>query len=305
LREKLSPRHENDKKRESLNRYYTFALKPLPERACAFSLLASQQQRKNTNHLCALCDSNERSEWAVKPLELFTLKTKFQTWKMENKEKGKQMKAFKTALMLAVLAGFLGGFIFAPNPPYGQNKSITESISWGCSAFAQDGIPGVRLVGGFLSVDVKNESLLRLFEDLGKKCDIDISGKQVLSNKNISTKFQNMSLEQGIKRLIWTARIENYALTYRKDSGGKYIVSQIFFLPGGVEPSKPYHMAERTKRASLEPRPVVEPETPTERKGRKLTKPVSKPETHFQSIPKASIPKRFMGLEIKYPDSDT
>lgn len=215
------------------------------------------------------------------------------------------MKTFKTAFILSALTGFFGWLIFAPNLPYGQNKPITGSISWVCSAFAQDGIPGVRLVGGLLSVDVKNESLLRLFEDLGKKCDIDISGKQVLSNKNISTKFQNMSLEQGIKRLIWTARIKNYALTYRKGAGSEYTISQIFFLPVGAEPSKPYHMAKETQRASPEPRPVVESETPSDSTGQKVTRPASKSKTQFHSIPKANIPKRFLGLEIKYPDSDT
>lgn len=91
-------------------------------------------------------------------------------------------------------------------------------------------------------MDVKGINLLKLFETLGRKCDIDIFGKTVISNKVISTKFENMGLEKGIKCLIWIAPLENYALMYRKDVGSECTVSHIFFFPGGVEVSNPYHL---------------------------------------------------------------
>jgi len=108
------------------------------------------------------------------------------------------------------------------------------------------GIPSVRLTGNSLSVAVKNKNLIELLDELGETGHIEILGQDSLPDITISAKFDNMEVEDGIRQLIRIAGIENYALSHRQDSENQYTVSQIVFLPGEYEPSRPYHLARAT-----------------------------------------------------------
>ncbi len=103
--------------------------------------------------------------------------------------------------------------------------------------------PGVQLVGGLLSVDVQSISLRAVFQELGKRCGIQILGQDVVSEKVISTRFHNMDVENAIRRLMRISGTDNYALSYVKGQEGRFNVSQIVFLPAGTKSPQYYHVA--------------------------------------------------------------
>jgi hypothetical protein len=102
---------------------------------------------------------------------------------------------------------------------------------------------GVLVAENSLSVNAKNSSLSSLLEDLSEKCDIEILGKDALSDKVISAKFDSMKVEDGIRQIMRIAGVKNYALSYRTDSEDQYSVSQIVLLPGNNEVSEDDRLA--------------------------------------------------------------
>lgn len=108
---------------------------------------------------------------------------------------------------------------------------INEPTDWKSDLETKGGMAGVQVAENSLSVNAKNLSLSSLLEDLSEKCDIEILGKDALSDKVISAKFDSMKVEDGIRQIMRIAGVENYALSYRTDPEDQYSVSQIVLLP--------------------------------------------------------------------------
>ena len=111
------------------------------------------------------------------------------------------------------------------------DAGIKEPTDWKRDSETKGGMAGVLVTGNSLSVNVKNLSLSSLLEDLSRKCDIEILGKDALCDKVISAKFDSMKVEDGIRQIMRIAGVQNYALSYRNDPQDQYGVSQIVLLP--------------------------------------------------------------------------
>jgi len=141
---------------------------------------------------------------------------------------------------------------------------INKPTNWKSNSEPQRQTPAVWLTDGLFSVNVNKANLLNILKDLGKKWDIDIVNKDALADKAISVKLNSVELEDGIRQLMRTAGVENYALSYRKESGNRYIVSQIICLPDEATDSERYHVAEATQEADLSPLSELPPEAKKE-----------------------------------------
>ena len=108
---------------------------------------------------------------------------------------------------------------------------------------------GVLLTENGLSVDATSLNLSNLLDHLSEKCNFEIVGKDALSDKVISAKFDFMRVEDGIRGLMRIAGVENYALTYRTDPEGHHAVSQIVFMPRDNEVSDDYRIAKARQEA--------------------------------------------------------
>ena len=123
------------------------------------------------------------------------------------------------------------------------HAGINEPTDWERDAETKGGMAGLLVAENSLSVNVKNSSLSSLLEDLSEKCDIEIRGKDALSDKVISAKFDSMKVEDGIRQIMRIAGVGNYALSYRIDPEDQYSVSQIVLLPGDNEVSEDNRLA--------------------------------------------------------------
>jgi hypothetical protein len=128
---------------------------------------------------------------------------------------------------------------------------INKPTNWKSNSEPQRQTPAVRPAEGLFSVHVNNANLLDVLKDLGKECDIDIVNEDALADKAISVKLNSIELEDGIRQLMRIAGVENYALSYRKESGNQYIVSQIICLPGEATDSDHYLLTKATQEADL------------------------------------------------------
>jgi hypothetical protein len=132
------------------------------------------------------------------------------------------------------------------------DQLTNEPGQWTQTEEGESGLLGVHLARGLLSVDVENMSLLRLLEDIGQRCRIDILGKHILSDKLISAKLHNMQLDYGIRRLMRVSGVKNYALSYRNDQTGQHTVAQIVLFPEENEGSKDYYLARAEQESDSE-----------------------------------------------------
>ena len=132
------------------------------------------------------------------------------------------------------------------------DAGIKEPTDWKRDSETKGGMSGVLVTGNSLSVNAKNLSLSSLLENLSRKCDIEILGKDALCDKVISAKFDSMKVEDGIRQIMRIAGVGNYALSYRIDPEDQYSVSQIVLLPGGNEVSEDYYpIAKAGPKADL------------------------------------------------------
>jgi hypothetical protein len=111
------------------------------------------------------------------------------------------------------------------------DAGINEPTDWKSDSETKGGMTGTLVTGNSLSVNAENISLLSLLENLSRKCDIEILGKDALCDKVISAEFDSMKVEHGIRQIMRIAGVDNYALTYRTDPEDQYSVSQIVLLP--------------------------------------------------------------------------
>lgn len=97
------------------------------------------------------------------------------------------------------------------------------------SGGASLGARGVVLAQGTLSVDVQDEAFDTMFRDIASQAQIEISNLDGLPSRRISTQFIELSLVEGLKRLLRVAGVPGYALiTAHTEDGVK--VERILIL---------------------------------------------------------------------------
>lgn len=130
------------------------------------------------------------------------------------------------------------------------------TFAWGQGAGgATPGSPG-RVTGvvfaqGSLSVDVHDEDFDTIFRDIASQAQIEVNSLDGLPNRRISTRFTDLSLIEGLKRLLRVAGVPGYALiTVHTEEGVK--IERILFLDANVN-------------AGAKPRTAAPPPTATRR----------------------------------------
>jgi hypothetical protein len=131
------------------------------------------------------------------------------------------------------------------------HAGIKESSNWKRDSETKGGMSGVLVTGNSLSVNAKDLSLLSLLEDLSRKCDIEILGKDALFDRVVSAKFDSMKVEDGIRQIMRITGLDNYALTYRNHPEGQYSVSQIVLLPVDHEVPEDHPIAKAVPQVDL------------------------------------------------------
>ena len=129
----------------------------------------------------------------------------------------------------------------------GGNVSSTWAQGAGAAA---PGVPhrvaGVVFAQDGLSVDVQDEDFGAIFRDIASQAQIDVSNLDGLPNRRISTQFTDLSLIEGLKRLLRVAGVPGYALiTAQTEDGVK--IERILFLDANASTSA-------GPRAAVEPR---------------------------------------------------
>lgn len=121
----------------------------------------------------------------------------------------------------------------------GGNTSSTWAQGAGVDPGAPRRVAGVVFARGTLSVDVQDEDFGAMFRDIAWRAQIEISNLDGLSGRRISTRFTDLSLMEGLKRLLRVADVSGYAImTTRAEDGVK--IERILFLNAnagaGIEP---------------------------------------------------------------------
>ena len=90
-------------------------------------------------------------------------------------------------------------------------------------------VAGVIFTQDTLSVDVQDEDFGAIFRDIASQAQIEVSNLDGLPARRISTQFTDLSLIEGLKRLLRVAEVAGYALiTAHTEDGVK--IERILFL---------------------------------------------------------------------------
>ena len=113
-------------------------------------------------------------------------------------------------------------------------------------------VAGVVFAQGGLSVDVQEEDFGAIFRDIASQAQIDVSNLDGLPSRRISTQFTDLSLTEGLKRLLRVAGVPGYALiTAQTEDGVK--IERILFLDAnanaGAGPRAAVELRMDTRRA--------------------------------------------------------
>ena len=96
-------------------------------------------------------------------------------------------------------------------------------------------VAGVVFTQDTLSVDVRDEDFGAIFRDIASQAQIEVGNLDGLPARRISTQFTDLSLIEGLKRLLRVADVAGYALiTAHTEDGVK--IERILFLDAGAAP---------------------------------------------------------------------
>jgi hypothetical protein len=86
--------------------------------------------------------------------------------------------------------------------------------------------------GGYtLSINANNVILGKILEELAEKCTIRVViYEKAIVYRPISVSFQEVSFEEGIKKLVRAAGITNHLITYRNNGNSRSEVSEVALL---------------------------------------------------------------------------
>ena len=123
---------------------------------------------------------------------------------------------------------------------------------------AADRIPPRRVAGvvvtqDSLSVDVKEEDFSAIFRDIASQAQINVRSLDGLPLRRISTRFADLSIMDGVKRLLRVANVAGYVIV-TDHSEDRVRIQRVLFLDAnantGTEPraAPPPRMARRRAR---------------------------------------------------------
>ncbi|MCY4514137.1 MAG: hypothetical protein OXC69_03210 [Candidatus Tectomicrobia bacterium] len=90
-------------------------------------------------------------------------------------------------------------------------------------------VEGVVVTRDSLSVDVKEEDFSAVFRDIASQAQIDVSNLDGLPVRRISTQFVDLSIMDGVKRLLRVANVAGYVIM-TAHSEGDVRIERILFL---------------------------------------------------------------------------
>jgi hypothetical protein len=135
-----------------------------------------------------------------------------------------RMRNLFTAFLL-----LLGCLLIAPPPLWAQRVNVQR---------------------GLLSVDLREVSLISVAKDIERQSGISFKGDESLLEERISVAFEDLPMEQGIKRLFSTL---NYSLLF--DSRGE--ISEIIIMSEGSMPAPSQPQLRRAPVRPAQQRPVL------------------------------------------------
>ena len=116
-----------------------------------------------------------------------------------------------------------------------SGENVTSTRAQGPDPGLPQHVAGVVFTQDTLSVDVQDEDFGAIFRDIASQAQIEVSNLDGLPNRRISTQFSDLSLIEGIKRLLRVADVAGYALITAHTGDGVKI-ERILFLDDGAGP---------------------------------------------------------------------
>ena len=137
-------------------------------------------------------------------------------------------------------------------------------------------VTGVVITGDTLSVDVKEEEFSTIFRDIASQAQIDVSNLDGLPVRRITTQFTDLSIMDGVKRLLRVADVAGYVIV-TAHSEDRVRIERILFVdananagtePRAVSPTRAARRRARRMNARTErPRPRAAPSSLQEDSG--------------------------------------
>ena len=112
-------------------------------------------------------------------------------------------------------------------------------------------VAGVVVTQDTLSVDVREEDFAAVFQDIASQARIDVSNLDALPKRRISTQFADLSIIEGVKRLLRVAGVAGYVIV-TAHSKDRVEIERILFVEANAaaQPrvASPQRMARRRAR---------------------------------------------------------
>ena len=135
----------------------------------------------------------------------------------------------------------------------GNLSSVRSQESDAADRIPPRRVAGVVVTQDSLSVDVKEEDFSAIFRDIASQADINVRNLDGLPVRRISTRFADLSIMDGVKRLLRVANVAGYVIV-TAHSEDSVRIERVLFLDAnaiaGTEPraASPPRMARRRAR---------------------------------------------------------
>ena len=114
---------------------------------------------------------------------------------------------------------------------------------------AARGATGVVITGDALSVDVREEDFAAVFRSVASQVPFTVANLDALPPRRISTRFTDLPVMAGVKRLLRVAGVAGYAIITAPAADGVRI-ERILFLDGAVNAGSQPRVASPARTAS-------------------------------------------------------
>ena len=151
----------------------------------------------------------------------------------------------------------------------GHPSAVRSQESDAAEQIAPRRVEGVVVSRDSLSVDVKEEDFSAIFRDIASQAQIDVSNLDGLPARRISTRFTELSIMDGVKRLLRVADVAGYVIM-TAHSEDRVRIERILFVdananarPAPRTTSPPRAARRRARRMSARserarPRPTTD-----------------------------------------------
>ena len=111
----------------------------------------------------------------------------------------------------------------------GHPTAVHSQESEAAERMAPRRVAGVVVTGDSVSVDVKEEDFSAIFRDIASQAQIEVSNLDGLPVRRISTRFTELSIMDGVKRLLRVADVAGYVIM-TAHSQDRVRIERILFL---------------------------------------------------------------------------